>query len=216
MPKLSDREKICITFAALQEITGKKINWSQIYAQSRNKQFDELAKNPNASNVSIWKNSADVSNFFSSSVEAIKNFITREIEQAKTKLLDEIEQQANATCDDSGTPGDFQNDSQCGRFGDRLNETLSKIRRKNSGIAEDFTERENLINALNELAINAKDSREKIDTLKIIADLQRFKDLAKQEDNEIKRFYMPLKCSDCVLYQKAKAKQEQKTNAEGI
>lgn len=216
MPKLSDREKICITFAALQEITEKKINWSQIYAQSRNKQFDELAKNPNASKVSIWKNSADVSNFFSSSVEAIKKFITREIEKANTKLLDEIEQQANATGYDSGTLGDFPNDSRCGRFGDRLNETLSKIRRKNSGIVEDFTERENLINALNELAINAKDSREKIDTLKIIADLQRFKDLAKQEENEIKRFYMPLKCSDCVLYQKAKAKQEQKINAENI
>ena len=212
MSKLSDREKICITFAALQEITGKKINWAQIYAQSRNKQFDELAKNPNASNVSIWKNSADVCNFFTSSVDSIKNFITREIEKEKTKLLDEIEQQANVTGDDSGTSGDFPNDS----LGHRLNETLSKIRRKNSGIVEDFTERENLINALNELAINAKDSREKIDTLKIIADLQRFKDLAKQEDNEIKRFYMPLKCSDCVLYQKAKAKQEQKINAEGI
>lgn len=213
MPKLSDREKICITFAALQEITGKKINWAQIYAQSRNKQFDELAKNPNASKVSIWKNSADVSNFFTNSVELIKDFINREIEKAKTKLLDEIEQQANATGSDNGTPGDFPNNSPGNRFGDRLNETLSKIRRKNSGIAEDFTERENLINALNELAINAKDSREKIDTLKIIADLQRFKDLAKQEDNEMKRFYMPLKCSDCVLYQKAKAKQEQKTNA---
>lgn len=212
MPKLSDREKICITFAALQEITGKKINWAQIYAQSRNKQFDELAKNPNASKVSIWKNSADVSNFFSSSVEAIKNFITREIEKEKTKLLDEIEQQANATGYDSGTLGDLPENS----LGDRLNETLSKIRRKNSGIVENFTDRENLINALNKLANDAKDSREKIDTLKIIADLQRFKDLAKQEDNEIKRFYMPLRCSDCILYQKAKAKQEQKINAEGI
>lgn len=212
MPKLSDREMICITFAALQEITGKKINWAQIYAQSRNKQFDELAKNPNAAAVSVWKNSADVKNFFSSSVESINIFIKSEIEKAKTKLLDEIEQQANATDSDSGTPGDFPKNSP----GDRLGETLSKIRRKNSGIAEDFTERENLINALNELAINAKDSREKIDTLKIIADLQRFKDLAKQEDNEIKRFYMPLKCSECVLYQKAKAKQQQKINAEGI
>lgn len=212
MPKLSDREKICLTFAALQEVTEKKINWAQIYAQSRNKQFDELAKNPNAAAVSVWKNSADVKNFFSDSVEAIKKFINREIEKAKNKLLDEIEQQANATGNDSETPGKYQE----GNLNDRLNETLSKIRRKNSGIAEDFTERENLINALNELAINAKDSREKIDTLKIIADLQRFKDLAKQEDNEIKRFYMPLKCSECVLYQKAKAKQEQKTNAEGI
>ena len=212
MPKLSDREKICITFAALKEVTGKKNNWAQIYAQSRNKQFDELAKNPNAAAVSVWKNSADVKNFFLGSVEAIKNFINREIEKAKNKLLDDIEQQANATGEGGETSGDFTENSFC----DRLNETLSKIRRKNSGIVENFTDRENLINALNELANNAKDSREKIDTLKIIADLQRFKDLAKQEDNEIKRFYMPLRCSDCVLYQKAKAKQEQKINAEGI
>lgn len=212
MSKLSDREKICITFAALQEVTEKKINWAQIYAQSRNKQFDELAKNPNAAAVSVWKNSADVKNFFSDSVEAIKNFINREIEKEKNKLLDEIEQQANATGDDSETHGECKE----GNLNDRLNETLSKIRRKNSGIAEDFTERENLITALNNLANSAKDSREKIDTLKIIADLQRFKDQAKQDDNEIKRFYMPLKCSECVLYQKAKAKQEQKINTEGI
>lgn len=212
MPKLSDREKICITFAALQDATEKKINWAQIYAQSRNKQVDELAKNPNAAAVSVWKNSADVKNFFSDSVELIKNFINREIEKANNKILDEIEQQANATGNDSETPGKYHE----GNLNDRLNETLSKIRRKNSGIAEDFTGRENLINALNELANNAKDSREKIDTLKIIADLQRFKDQAKQEDNEIKRFYMPLKCSECVLYQKAKAKQGQKINDEGI
>lgn len=212
MSKLSDREKICITFAALQEVTEKKINWAQIYAQSRNKQFDELAKNPNAAAVSVWKNSADVKNFFSDSVEAIKNFINREIEKEKNKLLDEIEQQANTTGEDGETSGDFLGNSP----GNRLNETLSKIRRKNSGIAEDFTERENLITALNDLANCAKDSREKIDTLKIIADLQRFKDQAKQDDNEIKRFYMPLKCSECVLYQKAKAKQEHKINAEGI
>lgn len=212
MSKLSDREKICITFAALQEVTEKKINWAQIYAQSRNKQFDELAKNPNAAAVSVWKNSADVKNFFSDSVESIKNFINREIEKEKNKLLDEIEQQANATGEDGETSGDFPGNSP----GNSLNETLSKIRRKNSGIAEDFTERENLITALNNLANSAKDSREKIDTLKIIADLQRFKDQAKQDDNEIKRFYMPLKCSECVLYQKAKAKQGQKINAEEI
>lgn len=212
MPKLSDREKICITFAALQNVTEKKINWAQIYAQSRNKQFDELAKNPNVAAVSVWKNSADVKNFFLDSVESIKNFINREIEKAKNKLLDEIEQHANTTRDDSGSPGEHSE----GNLNDKLNETLSKIRRKNSGIAEDFTERENLITALNDLANNAKDSREKIDTLKIIADLQRFKDQAKQDDNEIKRFYMPLKCSECVLYQKAKSKQGQKINAEGI
>lgn len=212
MPKLSDREKICITFAALQEVTEKKINWAQIYAQSRNKQIDELAKKPNAAAVSVWKNSAEAKNFFTESVDSIKNFINREIEKAKNKLLDEIEQQANAT----GGGGELSGDFPGNNLGDRLNETLSKIRRKNSGIAEDFTGRENLINALNELANNAKDSREKIDTLKIIADLQRFKDQAKQEDNEIKRFYMPLKCSECVLYQKAKAKQAQKINAEGI
>lgn len=212
MSKLSDREKICITFAALQEVTEKKINWAQIYAQSRNKQFNELAKNPNAAAVSVWKNSADVKNFFTESVDSINDFINREIEKAKNKLLDEIEQQANAT----GGGGELSGDFPGNNLGDRLNETLSKIRRKNSGIAEDFTGRENLINALNELANNAKDSREKIDTLKIIADLQRFKDQAKQENNEIKRFYMPLKCSECVLYQKAKAKQVQKINDEGI
>ena len=212
MSKLSDREKICITFAALQEVTEKKINWAQIYTLSRNKQFDELAKKPNAAAVSVWKNSAGVKNFFSDSVESLKNFIIREIERTKNKLLDEIEQQANLNGDDNKTPEECQD----GKSNYRLNETLSKIRCKNSGIVEDFTGRDNLINALNELANNAKNSREKIDTLKIIADLQRFKDQVNREDKDTKRFYMPLKCSECVLYQKAKAKQVQKINDEGI
>lgn len=68
----------------------------------------------------------------------------------------------------------------------------------------DFSDRSQMMQALNRLAANAKDDRIQIDVFKIIADLQRFKDSAKTNDDDIKRFYMPLKCQECALYLKQK------------
>lgn len=68
----------------------------------------------------------------------------------------------------------------------------------------DFSDRSQMMQALNRLAANAKDDKTQIDVFKIIADLQRFKDSAKTNDDDIKRFYMPLKCQECTLYLKQK------------
>lgn len=68
----------------------------------------------------------------------------------------------------------------------------------------DFSDRGQMMQALNRLAANAKDDKTQIDVFKIIADLQRFKDSAKINDEDIKRFYMPLKCQECALYLKQK------------
>lgn len=68
----------------------------------------------------------------------------------------------------------------------------------------DFSDRSQMMQALNRLAANAKDDKTQIDVFKIIADLQRFKDSAKTNDEDIKRFYMPLKCQECTLYLKQK------------
>lgn len=68
----------------------------------------------------------------------------------------------------------------------------------------DFSDRSQMMQALNRLAANAKDDKTQIDVFKIIADLQRFKDSAKTNDEDIKRFYMPLKCQECALYLKQK------------
>lgn len=68
----------------------------------------------------------------------------------------------------------------------------------------DFSDRIEMIKALNRLAANAKDDKAQLDALKIIADLQRFKDSAKTNDEDVKRFYMPLKCQECAIYLKQK------------
>lgn len=68
----------------------------------------------------------------------------------------------------------------------------------------DFSDRIEMLRALNRLAANAKDDKAQLDALKIIADLQRFKDSAKTNDEDVKRFYMPLKCQDCAIYLKQK------------
>lgn len=68
----------------------------------------------------------------------------------------------------------------------------------------DFSDRSQMMQALNRLAANAKDDKTQIDVFKIIADLQRFKDSAKTNDKDVKRFYMPLKCQECAIYLKQK------------
>lgn len=68
----------------------------------------------------------------------------------------------------------------------------------------DFTNRDEFLNYLNKAANNIKDERDKREYLKMISDNLRFKEPDKHENTEIQRFYTPLQCKDCILYQRKK------------
>lgn len=194
MKGLTEREKIILFAAAVQSLQEKKILWADIYLQSRDRAADSIAKaSASPTSVSTWKNSAKVQNFFQRCTTSLKSWI------------DELKQKAIAEYLQNEVTNIFSNGEKNGK--ENGNSLAGGVAPKfGIGLANpvDFSEREEMIKALNKLAANAKDDKAQLDALKIIADLQRFKDSAKTNTEDIKRFYMPLKCQECALYLKQK------------
>lgn len=68
--------------------------------------------------------------------------------------------------------------------------------------AIDFTNKAEFIKYLNHAANRITDDKLKNDILKMLSDHLDFKDESKRdESNQIQRFYLPLRCHDCKLYQ---------------
>lgn len=191
VPILSDREKICITFAALQDLQGLKISWPDIYMISRNKAIDIVSKSRTPSQASTWKNSAIVQNFFNKTLEGLHEFIDSE----KTKAINNYLLQ---NLEAGGREAEEYSE------GDERGGRVAKNRGNMLGAVNDFTDKANMLRALNEIAASATDPKDVLNAFKQISDLQGFKETTGDKDEEIKRYYMPLRCSKCELY-KAKA-----------
>lgn len=65
-----------------------------------------------------------------------------------------------------------------------------------------FLDRDEFLQELNERANRLTDSKELNDVLKMLSDNMRYKEADKTQNNEIQRFYTPLLCKDCPLYQR--------------
>lgn len=64
-----------------------------------------------------------------------------------------------------------------------------------------FTDPAEFINYLNNQANNIQDEKTKREYLKMLADLLRFKDGGNSgQESEIQRFYTPVTCKNCLLY----------------
>ena len=198
LQNLTEREKICITFAALQDLQGLKISWPDLYMLSRNKAIDIVSKSRTPSQASTWKNSAAVQNYFNELLESLHEFIdsqkTRAINDYLIKNLETGKEGAKGEDEDldNGMGGRVERNS--GSMFDSL---------------KDFTEKSNMLQALNEIAGTATDPKDKLNAFKQISDLQGFKETTGDKDEEIKRYYMPLRCSNCELYKAKSAELQQ-------
>lgn len=69
-----------------------------------------------------------------------------------------------------------------------------------------FLDRDEFLAYLNKQANRIQDEKTRNETLKMISDNLRFKDMEKEneEHEEQVRAYLPLQCHDCVLYQRCK------------
>ena len=66
----------------------------------------------------------------------------------------------------------------------------------------DFTNKEEFIKYLNGAANRVQDDKLRNDLLKMLSDHLDFKDEQKRDDSsQVQRFYLPLRCQDCKLYQ---------------
>lgn len=196
VPILSDREKICITFAALQDLQGLKISWPDLFMISRNKAIDIVSKSRTPSQASTWKNSAIVQNFFNKTLEELHEFIDSE----RTKAINDYLIQ-NLEAGGREAEEDSEGDERGGR--------VAKNRGNMLGAVNDFTEKSNMLQALNEIAGTATDPKDILNAFKQISDLQGFKETTGDKDEEIKRYYMPLRCSNCELYKAKSAELQQ-------
>lgn len=204
MKGLTEREKIILFAAAVQSLQEKKILWADLYFLSRDRAADSIAKaSASPTSVSTWKNSAKVQNFF----QKCTTSLTAWIDELKQKAINEYLQNEVTNIFGNDGTGNQDGEDDKNKRNENANSMAGGVAPKiGIGLANsvDFSDRIEMIKALNRLAANAKDDKAQLDALKIIADLQRFKDSAKINDEDIKRFYMPLKCQECALYLKQK------------
>lgn len=66
-------------------------------------------------------------------------------------------------------------------------------------------DRDTFLEEINRGANLAKEEKDKREYLKMISDNLRYKDSDTDENNEIQRFYTPVTCENCSIYQKCKA-----------
>lgn len=86
----------------------------------------------------------------------------------------------------------------------RREETESESNANILSFAEEvnYLNRDEFLKALNKQANEIKDERLKNDTLKMLSDALRYKEADKAQNIDIHRFYTPLLCENCPLYQK--------------
>lgn len=89
-----------------------------------------------------------------------------------------------------------------------LKETAGSAEEANAILTKgivDYTNPEKQKEKLNEIINTAKDSGEALDALKVIISGQK-NDQEAAKTNKVQRFYTPLQCRDCPLYQEKKSK----------
>lgn len=65
-----------------------------------------------------------------------------------------------------------------------------------------FLDRDEFLSFLNTRANEIQDDKLRNDILKMLSDNLRYKDTERDENNEIQRFYTPVICESCPIYQK--------------
>lgn len=68
-----------------------------------------------------------------------------------------------------------------------------------------FLDRDQFLEFLNKKANTIQDDKLRNDILKMLSDNLRYKDTDTTENNEIQRFYTPVVCSECEIYNKCKS-----------
>lgn len=67
-----------------------------------------------------------------------------------------------------------------------------------------FLDRDEFLQFLNDRANQITDDKLRNDILKMLSDNLRYKDTERDENNEIQRFYTPVNCENCTIYNKCK------------
>ena len=83
-------------------------------------------------------------------------------------------------------------------------ETTNTIKENDDTEKTNFLDRDEFLQFLNSRANAIKDDKLRNDILKMLSDNLRYKDTERDENNEIQRFYTPVTCENCTIYNKCK------------
>lgn len=88
----------------------------------------------------------------------------------------------------------------------RILETEARTTEEGEPINEktNFLDRDEFLQFLNSRANEIKDDKLRNDILKMLSDNLRYKDTERDENNEIQRFYTPVTCENCPIYNRCK------------
>ena len=185
---LTDRQKAVLTWAAAERIE----NWQAIYILSSDKPVKSFEGRYLVSQVSNWKRQDKVQSFYRLQVA---KFRAGEISGPAETLQNK---------------GDFdgvkdENEEIIGEGGESPKNGLKTAKKGKI----DYLDRKQLLSELNRLANNLTDIKQRTDIIKIIADLAKMKE-SDAKSVDIRRFYLPLSCGSCELYQAARGQREAK------
>ncbi len=193
---LTDRQKAVLTWAAAEKIE----NWQTIYILASDKSVKNFEGRYLVSQVSNWKRQDKVQIFYRTQLERFRKL------QAG-KLSGPVEASQNK--------GDFSGvkDESEESIGEGSESPKNGLKTAKNGKI-DYLDRRQLLSELNRLANNLTDIKQRTDIIKIIADLAKMKE-SDAKSADIRRFYLPLSCASCELYQDARGRKAQTSAGSG-
>ena len=218
---LSEREKAILIYAAQNDVK----DWQLLYIISR----DYSERTPPPPNVktmaSRWKNSARVRKFYTdqktiheNKIKQIRNEIVADLRaRQKAAAAPDIPDELDPNPDEvprttprkRGRPrkADIINEKYGLTSSNSVGDSMQVVDNQEESDFINFTDRMQFIAWLNEKANGIADEKQRMEYLKILSDLLQFKDENKRNTEQM-RFYVPIKCLQCALYQEKREELE--------
>lgn len=179
---LTERENAVLFALALGVIDS----WPKAYILANQRPEEEIEKQSALkSTVTRWKQHPEIQKAYNNAVAILK--------AREDKIREEAQR---AVIQDSGEDN---------TGGDNVRTKAQRGRKIAGGV--DYTNPAEQARKLNELVNNAEDPGEALDALKVIIASQKADRESAREGKRVV-FYTPLRCKDCPLYEKARAKRE--------
>ena len=169
--------------AIYMHIFGGVNDWRLLYSISAQEPQDKVTNSPNLQvYTSRWKNSEKIQNF----IQEVKQIQLEQAAKTRTRLIEEIEREKAES------------------------EQPKQEQRKRDTKVIDYSDPENRKQLYNEVIRDAADDpKTRLDAAKVFEQIQR-DDKQAAKDNQIQRFYTPITCKSCPLYEKAQARKKEK------
>lgn len=175
---ITEREKAALYYY----VFGGCVNWAVIHAIAKKGEFAP-GKNPKSANKMAydWKNRPQIAAF----LKDLQNLKAIQDNENATRKANEILKE---------------------REREENKEHTESAKGKQPRQIVDFSNPQERRKQYNTIINNAGDDpKTQLDALKVLEQLQK-DDKQAAKDNQIQRFYTPLKCRECPLYEKAKKK----------